>query len=359
MDTRDWYEAETPLHVQFFRELDRLRRRARPRWWLVVLVGVVLTVALVRKISSKPPMHRARVILAISEGDLNSGWNPAPLGELRAYISTVLLSNERILALLDERQLFTGRRARFGDEFVIESVRDDFEIEVWRNYFQYGYDADDRRTARVMVSYTSKDPAFSYDMARALAHMIQEAEADRRTMAAFQLAEQAADIERAARQRLDEIGQEQRAMTEAIDAAEAAGDHRQAAILRAEAGSLTAQWQAAITDFESIEAMTSKEALEAAITSAGLALDIQIVDERRPPPIEPKTATDLIPVAIVGLVLFLPLAGVLIGAFDTRVHDVDDVTRLGLPMLGHVPTFPGDRVGALQDRGVPRRRAAS
>jgi hypothetical protein len=108
-----------------------------------------------------------------------------------------------------------------------------------------------------------------------------------------------------------------------------------------------------------MEVLVSRESLEAAITSAGLALDIQVVDERRPPPIEGNRAVTLIAVAIVGLGLFLPLAGVLIGAFDTRVNDVDDVTRLGLPTLGHVPGFPGDDVGALHDRGVPGRRATS
>jgi hypothetical protein len=38
------------------------------------------------------------------------------------------------------------------------------------------------------------------------------------------------------------------------------------------------------------------------------------------------------------------------------VHDVDDVERLGLPVLGHVPGFPGDRVGSLEARSVQRTR---
>ena len=53
--------------------------------------------------------------------------------------------------------------------------------------------------------------------------------------------------------------------------------------------------------------------------------------------------------ALVGAMLFL-------GAFDPRVHDTDDVARLGFPVLGHVPGFPGDQVGSLRSRGARRAR---
>jgi len=41
-----------------------------------------------------------------------------------------------------------------------------------------------------------------------------------------------------------------------------------------------------------------------------------------------------------------------LGAFDPRVHDGDDVARLGLPMLGQLPAFRGDDVGALRARAA-------
>jgi capsular polysaccharide biosynthesis protein len=48
-----------------------------------------------------------------------------------------------------------------------------------------------------------------------------------------------------------------------------------------------------------------------------------------------------------------------LGAFDSRIHDTDDVVRLGLPVLGHVPGFTGDSVGSLRTRGAHRRRVGS
>ena len=56
--------------------------------------------------------------------------------------------------------------------------------------------------------------------------------------------------------------------------------------------------------------------------------------------------------ALIGSAVFL-------GAFDTSVHDTDDVARLGLPVLGHVPGFPGDHVGSLGARGALRARVPS
>ena len=50
---------------------------------------------------------------------------------------------------------------------------------------------------------------------------------------------------------------------------------------------------------------------------------------------------------------------IVIGAFDSRVHDVEDVARLDLPVLGHVPGFPGDNVGSLEARGALRARVPS
>jgi hypothetical protein len=52
-------------------------------------------------------------------------------------------------------------------------------------------------------------------------------------------------------------------------------------------------------------------------------------------------------------------SALLFGAFDSRVHDGDDVARLGLPVLGQVPSFTGDRSGSLAARGVSRARAPS
>jgi hypothetical protein len=39
-----------------------------------------------------------------------------------------------------------------------------------------------------------------------------------------------------------------------------------------------------------------------------------------------------------------------VGAFDSRLHGAEDVERLGLAVVGHVPRFAGHRVGSLVER---------
>lgn len=58
---------------------------------------------------------------------------------------------------------------------------------------------------------------------------------------------------------------------------------------------------------------------------------------------------------VVTFAVFLGMA-MIFGAFDSRVHDTEDIERLNLPVLGHLPGFPGDHVGSLEGRGAARAR---
>jgi hypothetical protein len=102
----------------------------------------------------------------------------------------------------------------------------------------------------------------------------------------------------------------------------------------------------------------SQDAIADRIAAAGLDLVIEIVGERRPDRPPSRGLLISILATIVGIGSLVG-AAVVIGAFDSRVHDVEDVERLGLPVLGHVPGFPGDRVGSLEARGVQRKRIPS
>jgi capsular polysaccharide biosynthesis protein len=95
----------------------------------------------------------------------------------------------------------------------------------------------------------------------------------------------------------------------------------------------------------------SRDALADRINAAGLATRIAIVEEHRPDRPEHREFV----LALVAIVIgFASLLGsvLLVGAFDSRVHDIEDVERLGLAVLGHVPGFAGDDVGSLTKRGI-------
>ena len=355
----DWFEAEQPLHRALYDVVDRMRRRAKKRWWLVLLATVVLTGAVVRKVALKPRVHRARVILAITEGDLNAGFNPTPLDELHDYIATVLLSSERLIKFFDERGLMKRARARFGDAVAVEEFKDAMQVGVWRNYFQYAWSYDERRSARVAIAYNDTDPQFAYEMARGLARLVQDGENERRFAAARALADQARDGLTAARRRLEEAAADQAKVNAELAAAERAGDAALVTVLRARAATFATEWQTAQATFKGIEDRTDFDQLQAEVNAAGMALEIEIVDERRPQVDTGSRWPTLLTVAFVALLIIGPVCMLVVGAFDKKVHDADDVRRLALPVVGHVPGFAGDDHGALRGRGVSARRVPS
>jgi hypothetical protein len=63
-----------------------------------------------------------------------------------------------------------------------------------------------------------------------------------------------------------------------------------------------------------------------------------------------STPKGLFMLGSVVFILALPFAIMFVGAFDSRVYDLDDVNRLGLRGLGHVPPYRGDHVGSLEAR---------
>ena len=63
--------------------------------------------------------------------------------------------------------------------------------------------------------------------------------------------------------------------------------------------------------------------------------------------------------SLVCFLFVLPLCALGVGAFDQRLHDSEDVQRLGLAVVGHVPPFAGDEVGSLKARQAAARKGYS
>ena len=103
---------------------------------------------------------------------------------------------------------------------------------------------------------------------------------------------------------------------------------------------------------------TSKDGIADQMSAAGLDLRLEVVEERRPDRPEKSSFVLIMVIVVVGTGSLIG-AALLVGAFDSRIHDTDDVERLGLPVLGHVPGFAGDSVGSLHARGARRARVGS
>jgi len=355
-----WFEAEEPLGVGMVLELQRIRRRASARPVKVLLLAVLVTAAVTYKFATKPRQYEASVVLALQEGSFASSTTKnqhIPFDQLRAYVVEVLLPDKELLAMIERRDLYPLRK-KMGAPFALTELRDSVDVQIWKNSFIHftDEDADALKSARVGIEVTSEDPDVAYDIAHDLATIAMAQHAERRKRIAEALSGDVAQKRESIEQRLDDLVEERTAKQTELIAAQRAGKPGLAGALLVDISAIAHEEKRVSVELDQVAA--SPEALADQITEAGLDTSLSIVDERRPLAQESSGLVLVIIVVVIGLGALVGSA-LLLGAFDPRIHEVDDVTRLGLPVLGHVPGFAGDHVGSLAARGATRARVPS
>jgi hypothetical protein len=352
----EWYESEPRTRDGLVAEVQRIRRRTRVRPWPVILLALLITGGLTYKLATRKQFFQAEVVLALREGSLSSKDKSVglPLGELRELVKTVLLPDKRLAELIEARNI-NRLRKKLGMPYAINELRENIEIEIWRNSFVY-YDPENpnrEASARIGLTVTDEDPDKAHLIARDLASIIIEEVRAHRLELTKRVARDIAGYKALLDKRMTDLERERTERMIQISRATDAGKLTlvQALGLRlAEIDDAQKRTEKSITEIN-----VSQDALADQIAAAGLDLIVELVSEKRP--VRPESKGLLIAMISVVLAVFSLLgAAVVLGAFDSRVHDVDDIARLGLPVLGHVPGFPGDSFGSLEARGVQRRR---
>lgn len=353
----DWYASEQPTRTVMIAELQRIIRRVRVRPIPVILLAAFVTSLIMYRLAHRKPIVQAEVVLALQEGQLSRSRNNIPVTHLREYVSSVLLPDNKLIELIERRDLFRLRK-RLGPQFAIEELRSVLDIQIWRNSFMYYAPEDQysRQRARIGFEVTDSDPDRAFDLARDLAAIAIESASQERQRVAEVLSKQINMLRDATNEKLRRLSEEVLAKEAAIARAMESGKPEIAGVLRIDLAAI-------VRDRKRSEAMlgeivASPELLATEIAAAGLDMSLSIVEEHRPERPETSAFVLLLIGVVVGTGALLGSA-TLLGAFDSRVHDTDDVARLGLPVLGHVPGFAGDNVGSMQARSVERARVPS
>lgn len=351
-----WYESEQPTRRGLVAEVQRIQRRTRVRPMPVLLLATVVTAAISYKVATRPVIVEAEVVLALVEGQLASHTNGLPVDQLRAYVTQVLLPDNKLLGLVEKYDLYPLRK-KAGPEFALDGLRGQFNVEIWKNSFMY-YDADDnaQRSARIGISVRDIYADRAIDLAHDLANIVMDTAAGFRQQRADQLTQEVEAIRDATADQLDKLAYDIGEKKNAIAQARLRGQGDLAAILRIDLAALESQQRDREARLARIAA--SSEQLAGDIAAAGLDMSLSIVDETRP---ERPAHSGLVLAMVIAVVGMGSLAGaaLVLGAFDTRIHDPDDVVRLGLPVLGHVPGFAGDTVGSMRTRSAAAARVPS
>jgi capsular polysaccharide biosynthesis protein len=356
LDTDDeWYESEPSTRRQMVAEVQRIKRRVLARPIPVILLAALLTGAIMYKLAKKKPIVEAEVVLMLKEAEqTNQRETGLPVNELRQYVLNRLLPKAKLSEIIERHDLFHLRK-KLGIDYAIEELMSQVEITIWKNEFLYAEESGGR-SARIGVAFADTDPDRALVVARDLAQVVIDTATELRQKSADELANEIAHTRDTLQLRSAELAQQISEKQVKADEAASLGKAKIAEALGLEIDELTKEAKHVDQDLTSIA--TSGESLTDRLVASGLDVTLSIVDENRPPRPAPRTFELILIGVVVGLFALLGSA-LLIGAFDSRVHDTDDVERLGLPVLGHVPGFPGDQVGSLAARGALRGRVPS
>jgi hypothetical protein len=352
-----WYESEQPTRRGMVAELQRISRRTQVRPIPVLLLAAAVTGLIAHKVATKPVIVEAEVVIALTEGSLASQKSGIPVDQLRAYVTQVLLPDKRLLQLVEKYDLFRLRKKQ-GPEYALENMRDMYSVAIWKNSFAFYSDDDDnaRRSARIGITVRDTIPERALDIAHDLAAIVIETAASLRQARADVLTTQVGMLRSATNDELDRIADDIASKTTAIEKARARGQTELVGILRIDLAALQGDRRRLEERLTKIAG--SSENLAGDIAAAGLDMSLSIVDENRPERPAHSGFVLAMVIAVVGTGSLIG-AAMLLGAFDSRVHESDDVTRLGLPVLGHVPGFPGDNVGSMRTRSATTARVPS
>ncbi|MSP62766.1 MAG: hypothetical protein EXR72_21030 [Myxococcales bacterium] len=336
---RDWLVDEPGL-AWIGQELARLLRRAASRPVLTIGLALLCAMGVTYKRSRKVRFFASRVVFRVTESDLDVSTAPRPAKYLRSYVGQVAFSSPRLLGLIRERGLYPRDIAR-DPMLAVESMRDDVAIDVWRNYFlEVG---DPGRSAHIGLTYQSDDPDRSYEVVGALGRLLIETQQTGRLESARASADFAAmareqastDLYQRRSELVSRVLEARKRATPAL-AMEIAG-------LRHSLEALEVQLQKRDSDKEALDMRVVMERKQ-------MGMMFEMVDPGRPAPPLPSRPRELLAVALITLLAVLPLCGIAVGAFDSRIRGIEDVRRLGLSAIGHVPDFPGIHRGTLEER---------
>lgn len=353
----DWLKVEPRLGKLWVIDLQRLKRRAKTRIPLVLLLAALMAGGVYRMLSRRGASYDAAVFVAIDESSLSAGRNSIPGRELTNYVATVLIPDQALIDLANRRNLHRLRK-KLGDQYAVDELRMQFELEVIQNDYAERRAPQEARTAHLQLTVYDATPEEANLLAGDLAEIVVKTSTAR---AAQEAKELTADVERTLavmRENVDALAKELSAAKEEQTRARLSGDPAAIAAASLSVERAEQNWRRADVNLEETSRRATVEASAETLQAAGLGVNARIVDRRNAGAlIDKRTGVALATVFVFfGAMVAVAL---LVGAFDSRLHEPEDVSRLGLPVLGQIPDFPGQSIGSLRHRGVRRHRVPS
>lgn len=338
----DWTDVE-PGSRRLRRELRRLWGRARARPVLTLFLSAAMTAAVVFMYTRRPTLYAARVVLSMREGNLDKTASPQAKLELRSYIADAAFNRQNLFVIIENYDLFRGLREK-DPSLAIDKLWDTLDIDVYRNEFAE-VRQDRLRSARIAVRFAFADPNIAERVADDLADLVIDFEGRKRRASAIAAVDHMNRVLDNAEQTIEQRASELSEKRLLFDSDQAIDPE----MLGVEIARLERTLQSAKDRLEQVQKAKAALEFRAALEQRQLALKFTIVDRQRPIAV-PRPLPLLVALAVGVFLLCLVPAGMAVGAFDARVYNREDIERLGVPVLGHVPRFKDTRVGSMARR---------
>lgn len=328
-----WLDGEPKLPTLAYRQVRRLVSRTRRRPVLSLGLALVIALGIFAVQVRRRQMFEAEVGLLIGEGAFAADGRPRPRGELRAFITQAILSESSLDALIKKHDLVKKLRVA-SPEAAKARLRKSVEVDTWHNYFDSSRgNLDPPRSARGAIVVSAPDPALASALARDMAQIVADAQAERAAGFGNARVEGLRLLAESAAGRAVELEKQLlRARAEAADLQDPVATNvlQQLATVVENAQTSTRQAEAALVDAQ-LRARATRDLGDLVhVVERGSAYWSSISPRAR---------------IARQIVLSLILAGLatvfLVGLLDPSVLDEDDILRAGLLPIGTVPSSRG------------------
>lgn len=311
-------------------EVKRLLSRAKRRWFLVLLVTSALAGLLVVRELRKQRFYESTIVLTATEGEQSEDAVAHTTIRLQDHVYHAVFT-DKVLTELMVKYEFRPDLQKSNPRFALEQFRDLIDVEIYKNEFTLPrFPESPPRSARIGISARYPDPDIALALTRDLGDLVIQRDADIRRERFEAHLRVANDMVSLTSQEVDRLVSE---VEYALAAEETIPDRRGEFKVKADsaARALVAA-QARLTEAEGTKQklQRSKNA-----DSQSLELSYDRADWGAPERRENRTWL-LIRTILFGFFGLLPIVALTVGAFDPRVYDENDVSRLGLKSLGRV-----------------------
>ena len=317
-DVRDWFDQEPVLGKTAWLTVRRLARRASSSWLIWLSACVVVSGGLGAWRALRPSFYSSTVLLRVTEGTVELPGSELRSGELKLFVDSLVFTAENLRALM-RRHAAKFPEVDEDPVTALHAFREHLDVNISGNDPIEDEPFEERRSARIAVSFEAVDRNEAWEVAKELANLIIDVSVTRQRRTLER--EEAGAL--AASQGAASLGPPRLPTTVPVDEVDPA-PNSEASLLR------RAQMARANAD-------VGLRALE-----QGQLLSFSLIDAGHPAlPGNPLVA--VLSTFFIALAATAAAACLLAGVTDPRVVNEEDMGSIGMPILARFPAIPRRR----------------